>query len=120
MNFEKYLRKLAKSISAQNLFIAARDMSSIKLFKNSINFSRLQQEYLNYLYSYYNIYQDVYSNKVSAKVLDEDIYTDAYLYYRSKYKKNSLDKSTNKKRKLSAVFAKDNTKIKFPENKEVK
>lgn len=117
MNFEKYLRKLAKSVSSQNLFIAAKDMNSIKLFENSIDFSRLQQEYLNYLYTYYNIYQDVYSNKVSAKVLDEDIYTDAYLYYKSKHSKNKLDKSVNKKRKLSAVFAKDNTKIVFPKEK---
>lgn len=118
MNFNFYLRKLAKSIISQNLFTAAKDIGNIKLFNNCADFSKIQQEYLSYLYTYNNIYQEIYSKEVSEKVLDEDIYTDAFLYYKSKKKDKPDKEHTGKQRKIQATFAKDNTKIKF--SKEVK
>ena len=122
MGFGSYLRKLAKSISSQNTFIAAKEINGIKIFENSIDFSKIQSEYLSYLYFYKSLYEDIYSKKVSDKVLTLEIYEDAYSYYRNKHDDSKKDKkSEGKQRKIQATFAKDNSKIKFPDtNKEVK
>jgi len=122
MGFGTYLRKLAKSISSQNTFIAAKEINGIKIFENSIDFSKIQEQYLSYLYFYKSLYEDIYSKKVSDKVLTLEIYEDAYSYYRNKHDDSKKDKkSEGKQRKIQATFAKDNSKIKFPDtNKEVK
>jgi len=122
MGFGTCLRKLAKSISSQNTFIAAKEINGIKIFENSIDFSKIQSEYLSYLYFYKSLYEDIYSKKVSDKVLTLEIYEDAYSYYRNKHDDSKKDKkSEGKQRKIQATFAKDNSKIKFPDtNKEVK
>ena len=117
MYFDTYLRKLAKRHDNLNLFAAAKEVNGIRLFNNEINFSKLQNSFLSYLYFYYNLFQDIYSKKVSEKVIDNEIYEDAYSYYKSKVE-DKKDKSTEKVRKLSGVFSKDN-RIKFP-SKEVK
>ena len=121
MNFGTCLRKLAKSISSQNLFIAAKEINGIKLFENSIDFSKIQEQYLSYLYFYKSLYEDIYSKKVSDKVLTLEIYEDAYSYFKSKHEDKKDNKSKGKERKYQMSFAKDNKKIQFPEtNKEVK
>lgn len=110
-NIGSYIRKLAKSIRSQNLFASAKDVGGLQLFLNNTDLSKLQQEYLSYLYFYYNLYQDIYSKKVTEKVLNNEIYEDAYAYYKDK-KQDKPIKSSDKKRKLSAVFSKGN-KINF-------
>ena len=120
MNFEKYIRKLAKKISSQNLFVAAKDLSEIKLFKNNINFSKLQNTYLSYLYFYKSIYEDIYANKVSKKVIENKIYEEAYAYYKLKKEDKPIGKNhVGKKRALEGIFSKDN-KIKFPKKEAIK
>ena len=120
MGFGTCLRKLAKSISSQNTFIAAKEINGIKIFENSIDFSKIQSEYLSYLYFYKSLYEDIYSKKVSEKILKDEIYEDAYSYYKSKHEDKPDNKSKGKQRKIQATFAKDNSKIKFPDtNKEV-
>ena len=121
MGFGSYLRKLAKSISSQNTFIAAKEINGIKIFENETNLSKIQEEYVSYLYFYKSLYEDIYSKKVSEKILNDEIYEDAYSYYKSKYEDKPDNKSKGKQRKIQATFAKDNSKIKFPDtNKEVK
>jgi hypothetical protein len=111
-NIHSYLRKLAKRVSSQNLFAASKDMGCFQLFLNKTDLSKLQQDYLSYLYFYYNLYQDIYSKKVSEKVLNNEVFEDAYSYYKNKHSEDKPEKSSGKKRKLSAVFSKDN-KINF-------
>ena len=121
MNFGICLRKLAKSIPSQNIFLASKEINGIRLFENETELSKIQQEYLSFLYFYYNLYQDIYSKKVSDKILNDEVYEDAYSYYRNKHEDKKDGKSKGKQRKIQATFIKDNTKIKFPENnKEVK
>ena len=120
MNFEKYVRKLAKNISSQNLFVAAKDLSGIRLFKNIINFSKLQNMYLSYLYFYKSLYEDVYTNKVSKKVFENKIYEESYSYYKLKKEDKPTNKNrTGKRRKLQGIFSQDN-KIKFPKKEAIK
>jgi hypothetical protein len=85
----KLVRKLAKNIDNQNLFNAAKEINNIRLFDNEIDFSCLQKEYINYLYFYNNIYMDIDMKEVNKKVLDDEIFEDAYIYYkRNRIKKD--------------------------------
>jgi hypothetical protein len=110
MDIYTSIRELAKSIHAQNLFIAAKDISSIKLFKNNFNFSKIQEFYLNWLYNYDVIFRDILIEKISKHVTDNNIYTDAYLLWR-KENINKKDKSSNKRNDVSLVVGKT---INFP------
>lgn len=116
MNFSSYIRKLAKTSDMLNLFIASKELNGIRLFENETNFSQLQLMFINYLYYYHNLHQDISLKKVSEHVLDNEIYENAYSYYKSK----NLDeikpedkKKPKKSRKFSGIFSKDN-KLKFP------
>jgi hypothetical protein len=112
MELEKYVRKLAKRTDILNQFAAAKELKSIRFFINEIDLSKIQNSFLSYLYLYYNLYQDIYTDKVSSKVTDDEIYEDAYLYYKSKVSDKVIKKPKGKKQ-LDGVFSKDN-KINFP------
>lgn len=116
MEIDNYIRKLAKKNNILNQFIASKEINGIKFFINEIDFSRLQDLFLSYLYFYHSLYQDIYSKKVSEKVMNDIIYEDAYAYYKSKHEE-SIDKKTKGKKALQAVFSKTN-EIKFPDKKE--
>lgn len=104
---EELIRKLAKSVRHQNLFLASKEINGIKLFKNEYDLSLIQEKYLSYLYFYNNIFMDITTDKVSKKVIDCNIYEDAYTTYKSK-KDNSKIKtdSENKQKDLHIVFGK--------------
>jgi len=110
MNIYSLLRELAKLTKSQNLFIATKEISSIRLFRNTFNFSQLQEIYLNYLYIYDIIMKDIITDKISKHVIDNEIYTDAYMLWRkeNKYKE---DTKLSKKRDLHLVVGRE---IKFP------
>jgi len=118
MYLEEYLRKLAKKTEILNQFVASKEMNHIRFFANEMNFSKIQNLFLAYLYFYYNLQQEIASKKVSKKVLECEIYEDAYAYYLSKHDESKDKSSKGKKRSLQAVFSKDN-KVIFPQ-KEVK
>jgi hypothetical protein len=102
--------ELAKSVKAQNIFCAAKELNGIRIFKNTHNFSQLQEVYLSYLYSFDSLNRDIIVDKISKHVMDDKIYWDAYLVW----KKQSLNKNgkrDNKQRELSLVIRKD---ITFP------
>lgn len=113
MDIERFIRDLAKKTEQQNLFVAAKDISSIQLFKNSSELSRLQQMYLYYLYFYNDLHSDISLKKVSEKVLDNFIREDSYSYY--KRQKNPEKESKKKENDIHLVFNKKKGK-----NKEVK
>ena len=111
MNIWYNIRLLAKSIKAQNLFAAAKEISSIKLFKNNFNFSKIQELYLNYLYMYDAILKDIITENISKHVIDNEIYEDSYMLWRkeNRYKKQ---KSQDKNKGVHLVAG---NKIKFKE-----
>jgi hypothetical protein len=96
-NIYTKLKELAKSIRQQNLFVAAKDLGGIRIFKNTHDFSRLQGIYLSNLYNYDSIYRDLIIDKISELVLKDAIYEEAYLYWRQKNIKKTKNKDTGKK-----------------------
>lgn len=113
-NIYSKLKNLAKSIKAQNLFTAAKEINGIKLFRNSYDFSRLQDIYLSYLYSYDSINKDIIIEKISKHVFDSEIYEDAYLLW----KRKNMKKINSKEDKQKDVNLVVGNKIKFPTNKD--
>ena len=86
---EKIVRELAKSHYWQTVYNNAKELG-LKLFKNDTDFTSLQIMFLNYLNFYGVINMDIALNEVSDKVLDNFIYEDAYMYYRTKKSRDSL------------------------------
>jgi len=110
---ETYLRKLAKRTEMLNLFTAAKDMGCFELFENKKELSQSQNFFLSYLYFYNSLSTDIATNRVSEKVLDDEIYENAYAYYRTKIKDKPEKNSSGKQRTIQGVFSKDNS-IKLP------
>jgi len=102
MNIYSILRNLAKSIKSQNLFTAAKEMNGIRLFRNSFDFSKIQELYLSYLYSYDSLNRDIIIEKISKHIFDSEIYEDAYLLWKRK-NINKTNTKDNKKSELSLV-----------------
>jgi predicted NAD-dependent protein-ADP-ribosyltransferase YbiA (DUF1768 family) len=109
----RYLRKLAKTTEMLNLFAAAKDMGCFELFKNKNDLSSSQNYFLSYLYFYHSLHTDIVAEEVSEKVLTDEIYENAYNYYRSNKKEKKDNKKLNQKRTIQGVFSQNN-KINFP------
>jgi hypothetical protein len=110
MNIYLKIRELAKSIRAQNLFLAAKEVNGIRIFRNSFNLSKLQEIYLSQLYNYDSINRDIILEKISKHVTDNEIYTDAYLLWKQKNIKK-INKKDNKQKDVNLVVGKE---INFP------
>jgi hypothetical protein len=112
--FNEYLmRKLAKSDRWQNIFSAAKEVNGITLFNNTKEFSQLQEFFLTYLYFYYNLLMDISIHKLSKKILENEIYEDAYALWKREKGYNKKDNNFDKKKDLHLVFTKE--KLKFKE-----
>ena len=84
------IRKLAKETKMLNLFSASKEMNGIKIFHNETDFSRIQELFISYLYFYSNINMDINLDKVSDKVLENEIYEDAYYRWKLKNKNKEV------------------------------
>lgn len=113
MTIYSQLRELAKSIKSQNLFLTTKEISSIRLFKNTYDLSKLQILYLSFLYNYEAINRDIIIEKISKHVLDSEIMEEAYLLWKSK-NRNKSDKKDNNTSDLSLSIS---NKITFPGSK---
>jgi hypothetical protein len=109
-NIYSKLRNLAKSVRAQNLFVAVKELHGVQLFRNNFDFSKLQEIYLSFLYMYDTINRDIIVDKISEKVLDCELYEDAYMTWRRGNSKKSIQKD-DKKKDVNLVVGKN---IKFP------
>lgn len=108
-NIYNRLRILAKSVRAQNLFVAVKELHGVRLFRNEVDFSKLQEIYLSFLYMYDTINRDIIVDKISEKVLECEIYEDAYMTW--KRKNNKSEKENKSKKDVNLVVGKE---IKFP------
>ena len=104
------LRKLARSVRVQNLFVVVKEINNIRLFKNSYDLSNLQNIYLSYLYNAHMINTDIVIDKISKHVFDNEIMEDSYLIWKQKSNKKT-DKKDNKRNDVNLVVSKV---IKFP------
>ena len=82
-------RKLAKKNYYQNLYSYVKELN-FKLFQNNTDFSEIQFIFLNFLSFYYTIFTDIYLKEIDEKILEHNIYEDAYIYYKNKTSKTDL------------------------------
>jgi hypothetical protein len=92
----KYLRLLSKSNYFQNIYSLSKDMPSIRIFDNDRNFTDIQMSFLRFLNYYSAVLLDIALGDVDEIVLDNDIYTDAYMLYKTKKEKNISPKTNIK------------------------
>jgi len=109
-NIYQSLRNLAKTTKAQNLFVASKEIATIRLFQNTIELSKAQEFYLNWLYNYDSIMRDIILENISKHVTDNVTYTDSYLLW----KKNSKHTKEEKKDKKKDVHLVQGKVINFP------
>lgn len=102
------IRELAKKIENQNLFLTCKEISSLKLFNNDKDLTKLQHIYLNYLFYYSNLNMDIALHKINKIILTDEIYEDAYTYYKQNRKQDETKSSENKQ--IHLVFPKKNKK----------
>ena len=110
MNPYDYLRPLARSIRFQNLFTASKDLNNIKLFKNDIELSGLQEHFLSLLYQYDIINQDILLQGIDKKILDNDCYCESYMIWKNVKGFKRVD-NTDSAKEVSLVAG---NKIIFP------
>lgn len=92
----KYLRRLASTNYFQNLYSLGKDMPSLKLFENERDFTDIQMSFLRFLNFYSSILLDIALGDVDEIVLDNDIYSDSYMLYKSKKDRNISPKTNIK------------------------
>jgi hypothetical protein len=90
---EKNLKKLARSDYFQTL-ISNKELG-FKLFANDYDFSSLQILFLSLVSRYNSLYLDIAMGDVNFLVLKEDIYSDAYLVYKSKKREKDKKERNN-------------------------
>ena len=78
------LRKIARKDYWQSLYSLAKEgVSGIQMLENTRNFTFYQMLFLNNLSFYASLYQDIVMGEVSDRVMENEIYQDAYYYYRT-------------------------------------
>jgi len=81
----KYSRRIAKSNEYQTILSGAKEYG-FRLFDNLKDFSAIQFHFLGMLNFYATISMDVYLGEIDEKVFEDEVYEDAYMYYRAKEK----------------------------------
>jgi len=90
------VRQLAKSTHWQTLYSHAKELH-FSLFANNVAFSELQILFLNYLGFYSALNMDIAMGDITDLVLEDEIYEDAYMYYKQKVdKKKVSERGLNK------------------------
>ena len=84
-DIDKYVRRLAKGNRYQSLFSLSKEMKT-KLLDNDTDYTSIQLLFISYIAMYNNLYSDIALSEVNEIVLENDIYVDAYNYYKSKNK----------------------------------
>lgn len=92
------IRKLARSNKYQSLYSRAKEISSIHLFKNTIDFSQIQLIFLHWLEAYNLMYMDISSGvkMVDEEIIKDDLRAEAYLLWRSINKKDLYKKKADR------------------------
>ena len=104
--FTKTLRKLAKSQYWQTIYSQAKEIR-LKIFKNNVNYTYLQVMFLSYLNFYNSLFLDIALDEVDEIVLRNEIFEDAYMYYKNKSKnkyKINKDKKENSVPTISTIW----------------
>lgn len=103
MNF-KLLQKLSRSNKWQILYNRAKELGTLRLFKNDIDLTKIQIWMLYFLEMYSSLYTDLAMNEdyISEDVIEDDLRCEAYLLYRKeKSKKENKRKFIGKDKKVT-------------------
>ena len=98
------MRKLAKSNRYQILYSQHKEIG-VNIFQNISNYTDFQIAFMHYLSFYASLYMSIYMDEVGEVVLEDEIFEDAYSYYKSKNKKverKEYNKTLSNKSKNSA------------------
>ena len=88
----KEIRRLTRSNYYQSIYNLDNKNLNIYIFHNSLDLSPLQIMFLNYLGFYSSLNLDVHLGEVDERVFENEIYEDAYFYYKNKRRKTDKDK----------------------------
>ncbi len=91
MNTLKYLRELAKTDYYQTLYNQVKELH-LKLFKNDSDLSDIQIRFIGFLNFYSNLFLDFALGEIEDTVFTDEIYEDAYMYYKHNKKEDSDQK----------------------------
>lgn len=103
MNY-KLLKKLARSNKWQILYNRAKELGTLRLFKNDIDLTKIQIWILYFLEMYASLYTDLAMNEeyINEDVIEDDLRCEAYLLYRKVKNKNDKSKKyTDKDEKIT-------------------
>lgn len=81
------LREMSKGNYWQTVYVQSKEMGGMQVFENLREFTPLQIYFLNQLSFYNSLYLDIAMGDVDEFVLEDEIYEDAYSYYKSKERK---------------------------------
>jgi len=81
------LRGMAKENYWQTVYVQAKEIGGMQIFENIREFTFLQIYFLNQLSFYNSLYLDIAMGDVAEFVLEDEIYEDAYSYYKSTERK---------------------------------
>ncbi len=90
------IRGLARSNFWQTLYCQSKEISGLKLFFNTEDFTSFQILFLDFLAFYNSIYLDIAMGEVPEFVLDNFIYEDAYYSYRNKVRSEKFKQNKEK------------------------
>lgn len=95
MDIEKIVRNLAKSYKYQAL--SSGGETPLNCFINKNDFTFYQLYLISYIKFYSALLTDVNEEEVDEIVLSDNVYEDAYMYWRGKYKYKKLKEDMDKK-----------------------
>lgn len=102
------IRTLARSHEWQYKFHLWKEYK-VPLFENERDFTRIQLIFIKYLEMYNNLYMDIAMKEenITEKTLENDIFCDAYIYYRDNVKSNKNKEDNDEgSDKISVKFVK--------------
>jgi len=82
-DFLSVLRKLAKTDYYQSMYASAKELG-LQLFDNSTDLTKVQLWFLSYMSMYNSINMDIALGEISDRVLENEVYEDAYMVYKKK------------------------------------
>ena len=109
MDYIDVIRKLARSTYYQNIYSAAKDVGSIRLFDNQNNYSGLQSLFLYWLKVYDLLYTELSQKEwkyLSEDVINDDCRCDAFLYWRGRNREAELNKNKQEQKANNLKFSK--------------
>jgi hypothetical protein len=101
----KALREIARSDKWQSLYARAKELSSIRLFNNTIDFTKIQIWFMYYLEMYQSLYIDLNSGErmISEDVIKDDLRAEAYITYKNEERKKRNRGEDIEKNKLTST-----------------